>query len=463
MLGHLLRGEAVIAPEPEGADVVVVNTCGFIEAAKQESIDVILEMARHRTEGRVGKLVVTGCLVQRYANALAHEIPEVDHYLGNGAYEDVARIVGLDAKTETDRSSITPPKVEVREPVFLHQATTPRANSFLPHSAYVKVSEGCDQKCTFCIIPRLRGTQRSRPIADLVREAQTLAARGVVELNLIAQDLTGYGYDLPERAELADLVRALDRIHGIQWIRLHYAYPRHFSKKLLRVLGEAERLVPYLDMPLQHIADPVLKRMRRGKPRAFIQRLLNEIRTARPDIWLRTSFIVGFPGETDRNFEELLTYVKEEDFSHVGVFRYSREEDTPSFDMEDQVPEDVIEARHATLCSLLKAMSAARLRPFVGQKLTVLVDGPAPESELLLSGRHAGQAPEVDGTIYINDGTARAGDLVEVEITETFDYDLVGHITRIIAPAPPRPDHARLDAPVVAPLSAGRKMLRVVS
>lgn len=465
MLGHLLADEAVIAPEPEGADVVVVNTCGFIEDAKRESIDVILEMAKHRTEGRIGKLVVTGCLVQRYADALAHEIPEVDAYVGNGAYAEVARLATASVAPAAPRGASDTPSINVRSPVFLHQATTPRANSFLPHSAYVKVSEGCDQKCSFCIIPKLRGKQRSRPIADIVREAETLGARGVVELNLVAQDLTGYGYDLSPRAGLSDLLPALDGVDGIRWIRLHYAYPRHFSAELLRVLGNAERLVPYLDMPLQHIANPVLKRMRRGKPRAFIERLLDQIRTAWPGVWLRTSFIAGFPGETDRDFDELLAYIEQEDFAHVGVFRYSHEEDTASYEMEDQVPAEVIAERYAALCTLLKDKSAARLQGLVGERLTVLVDGPAPEPERGWLARHAGQAPEVDGAVYVRHGAgaARTGDLVEVEISEAFDYDLAGRITRTIAPAPARPEHPRLDAPVAAPLSAGRRMLRVLS
>jgi ribosomal protein S12 methylthiotransferase len=299
-------------------------------------------------------------------------------------------------------------------------------------------------------------------VEDIVAEAEALTARGVVELNLVAQDLTGYGYDLEPRRELADLLFALNEIEGARWIRMHYAYPRHFSKKLLSALAECDKVVPYLDMPLQHIADPVLKRMARGKPRKYIEKLLGQIREAAPGITMRTSFIVGFPGETEADFEELLAYVDGESFERVGVFKYSHEEDTPSYDMDGQVPPEIIDERHRRLMILLQEKSAARMQTYVGKKIEVLVDGVSEETELLLAARHAGQAPEIDGTTYINDGSAKAGDLVEVEITEAFDYDLVGHITRVIAEAPARPDHPRLEAPIVAPLSAGRAKLRVL-
>ncbi|MEL6184294.1 MAG: 30S ribosomal protein S12 methylthiotransferase RimO [Myxococcota bacterium] len=460
MLGHLHEAGLEFSTTPEDADVVVVNTCGFIEDAKKESIEVILEMARHRAEGRVRKLIVTGCLVQRYAKDLADEIPEVDAFLGNGAYEAVAQLAGTAPK-----ASAEPPTIDVESPRFLHQATTPRINTFLPHSAYVKVSEGCDQKCAFCIIPKLRGKQRSRPVADIVREAEGLAARGVVELNLVAQDLTGYGYDQKQKPSLADLLVALDRVDGLQWIRVHYLYPRPFSKALLRALGESEKVVPYVDMPLQHIADRVLKRMNRGRPRRFVERLLEDIRGAIPDVTLRTSFIVGFPGETDRDFEELCDFVSDQDFARVGVFKFSREEDTPSFEMENQVEPEVVDARYHHLMQLLRQKSRDHLAEFEGRRVNVLVDGVSSETELLLEGRHAGQAPEVDGTIYLAEGQelAQAGDIVEVEITETHDYDLVGRIERVLHRAPERPSHPRMDALSLAPLTAGRRRLRVVT
>jgi len=450
MLGQLMDADMQITGDAGAADVIVVNTCGFIEDAKKESIDVILEMARHKSEGQAKKLIVTGCLVQRYASALADEIPEIDALLGNGEYESVAQ-VAHDAVTELASQGLA---VSVKPPTFIHQATSPRVNTFLPHAAYIKVSEGCDQKCTFCIIPSLRGLQRSRTIEDIVTEARTLTQRGVVELNLVAQDLTGYGYDLDDKKELADLLFALNEVEGARWIRMHYAYPRHFSKKLLRAMAECDKLVPYLDMPLQHISDSVLKRMRRGKTRPFIDKLLGQVREAVPHMTMRTSFIVGFPGETQADFEELMQYVRDESFERVGVFKFSREEDTPSYDLDNQVPAEVIDERHAQIMELLQEKSRARMQEYVGQRIEVLVDGVSEETDLLLAARHAGQAPEVDGTTYINDGSARAGDFVEVEITEAFDYDMVGHITKMIAPAPPRPEHPRFESPSASPRPA---------
>jgi len=308
------------------------------------------------------------------------------------------------------------------------------------------VSEGCDQKCTFCIIPKLRGLQLSRPIADIRLEAETLLARGVVELNLVAQDLTGYGYDQSPRVHLTDLVEDLSSLDDLLWLRLHYLYPRHLPERFFRAIAHP-KVAPYIDMPLQHIADPVLERMRRGRGRDFIERMLDRLRAARPDASLRTSFIVGFPGETDDDFDALCRFVEAQRFDHVGVFRFSREEGTPSHDLDDQVPEDVVRERHDHLMELLRAQSSERLDAQLGRRIPVLVDGPSEETELLLAARHAGMAPEVDGTVYINDGEARAGDLVEVEITETFDYDLVGHVTRVLRPAPPRPNHPMLSPP----------------
>ncbi|MEL7372632.1 MAG: 30S ribosomal protein S12 methylthiotransferase RimO, partial [Myxococcota bacterium] len=334
MLGHLQDAEMTFTMDPEEADVIVVNTCGFIEDAKKESIDVIMEMAHYRTHGEAKKLIVTGCLAQRYPDALRDEIPEIDALLGNGEYKTVAEV----AQQAVAELSAEGRLVRVAPPRFIHDATMPRVNTFMPHAAYMKVAEGCDQKCAFCIIPTLRGRQLSRPIDDLVREAQTLADRGVVEVNLVAQDLTGYGHDLDPRVALADLLRALGQVDGLRWIRLHYAYPRPFSKALLAALAEEEKIVPYIDMPLQHISDPVLKRMRRGRPRRFIDKLLGDIRTAVPDVTLRTSFIVGFPGETEDDFQTLCDYVQEASFERVGVFKFSREEDTPSYDLPDQVP-----------------------------------------------------------------------------------------------------------------------------
>ncbi len=437
MLGQLAARQFEVVADAEGADVVVVNTCGFIESAKEESVETIMEMARHRTHGDVKKLIVTGCLVQRYADELREGIPEIDHLIGNGGYQEVAEAAlnGLDND------------IALPDMTFIHDATSPRLNTFMPHTAYVKVSEGCDQKCAFCIIPKLRGTQRSRTVEDIKLEAETLAARGVVELNLVAQDLTGYGYDLNPRRSLADILRALGQVDQLSWVRMHYAYPRHFSKDLLDAMAEESKVVPYLDMPLQHISDSVLKRMNRGKPRAFIERLLDKVRNRIPNLTFRTSFIVGFPGETEADFQELCDWIEEQPLDRVGVFPFSREEGTTSYDLPNQVPAEVIEARRVELMERLRLKSQQRLLGFLDKKIEVLVDRVSPETELLLEGRHAGQAPEVDGVVYINDGWAQPGDLVEVEITETYDHDLCGHIVREIKKAPVRPQHAQMGAP----------------
>jgi ribosomal protein S12 methylthiotransferase len=465
MLGHLQDASMRFVGEPGDADVIVVNTCGFIEDAKRESIDVILEMAKHKAEGRTRRLIVTGCLVQRYANELAAEIPEIDALLGNGEYETVADVAKSAARSlALDDPRLVERIIRVEPPSFLHAATTPRVNTFMPHSAFIKVSEGCDQKCGFCIIPALRGLQRSRPIDDVVKEASFLAERGVVEANLIAQDLTGYGTDLDPKVSLADLLNALGAVDGLPWIRLHYAYPRPFSKALLRAIGESDKVLPYIDMPLQHIADPVLKRMKRGRPRRFIEKLLEDIRRHVKDLTLRTSFIVGFPGETEDDFEELCAFVESESFAHVGVFKFSREEGTPSYDLAAQVPKEVIDERHDALMTLLRKKSKRRLKSFIGKRLEVLVDGLHEETDLLYKGRHKGQAPEVDGAVLINDvievGGISAGDRVEVEITESFAYDLVGHVTQVVHRAPARPQHARLE--IAQPMTAGRRALRVL-
>ncbi len=441
MVGSMMAGGLEMSPDVDGADVVVINTCGFIEDAKKESIDVILDAARLRTQGSIRQLVVTGCLVQRYADELAAEIPEIDVLLGNGAYEAVTRAIHGDAR---DHRHVEPP-------TFEHRATMPRANTFLPHSAFVKVSEGCDQKCTFCIIPRLRGTQRSRPLDDIRLEAETLVERGVVELNLVAQDLTGYGYDQRPRQHLTDVVESLSEIEGLLWVRLHYLYPRVLPERFFTALGHP-KVAPYIDMPLQHISDPVLRRMHRGRDRRFIERMLERLRKAKPDGAIRTSFIVGFPGETDDDFRQLTEFVREQRFDHVGVFKFSREEGTPSHDLDDQVAPEVVDERHQLLMTLLMEQSRERLQSYLGRRLPVLVDGVSEETDLLLTGRLATMAPEVDGTVYINDGQARAGDLVEVEITETFDYDLVGGITDVIRRAPDRPHQPVMNArlPIVS-------------
>jgi len=416
MAGLLARDGYRMVEDPAAAEVILVNTCAFIGPAKEESIDAILEHARFKQEGCCKTLVVAGCLTQRHADELQDEMPEVDRFVGTGAYHRIAEII----RSERDRAVVP-------DPSFVHDAATPRLNSTPPWSAYLKVSEGCDNACAFCIIPKLRGPQRSRTIDDILAEAHALASRGVVEANLVAQDLTAWGADLPGRPRLHALLHALARTE-LKWIRLHYAYPRDFPDGLVRAIAEEERIVKYVDLPLQHASDRMLRAMKRGRGRAFCERLLAKLRAKVPGIVIRTSFIVGFPGETADDFAELCDFVRGQRFQHVGVFEFSREDGTGAATMSAQVPARVRASRRRTLMRVQQAISREHQNAMVGRRLEVLVEGPSPETPLLLVGRHAGQAPEIDGVVYVNRGTARAGDLVEVEVEQAGDYDLVGGI-----------------------------------
>ncbi|HZR08121.1 MAG TPA: 30S ribosomal protein S12 methylthiotransferase RimO, partial [Myxococcales bacterium] len=442
MLGSLLDEGYRLVDQPEDAEVILINSCAFIGEAKQESIDAILEHARHKETGRCKALVVAGCLSQRYAEVLQQEMPEVDHFVGTSAYPRIAQIL----KGERDRAVIP-------DPDYIADSRTPRRNSMPAWTAYVKISEGCDNKCTFCIIPTLRGLQRSRPIADIVAEANRMVAEGAVELNLVAQDLTAYGHDLPGRPRLHDLLRALGEVPA-RWIRLHYAYPRDFPEPLIDALARQPNLARYLDMPLQHISDPVLRRMKRGRDAAWVRKLVRRIRDRVPDLTFRTSFIVGFPGETEEQFEELCEFVEEMRFDKVGVFQFSREEGTGSFALDGQLPQRVKAQRQKKLLGIQRRISKQHQQDLVGQTLDVLVEGVSDETELLLEGRWMGQAPEIDGKVYVNRGQARAGEIVRVEIEQAGDYDLVGGIVGADGPAQqvgaPRPAPKRPRFPILS-------------
>src|SRR5438132_8292116 len=329
-------------------------------------------------------------------------MPEVDYFVGTSAYPRIAQIL----KGERDRAVIP-------DPDYIADSRTPRRNSMPRWTAYVKISEGCDNKCTFCIIPRLRGLQRSRPIADIVAEARRLVAEGAVELNLVAQDLTAYGHDLPGRPRLHELLQALGEVPA-RWIRLHYAYPRDFPDDLIEALGKQPNLARYLDMPLQHIADPVLRRMKRGRDSAWVRKLVPKLRDRVPDLTFRTSFIVGFPGETDGQFQELCDFVEEMRFEKVGVFQFSREEGTASYDLDGQLPQRTKAARQKKLLGIQRKISKMHQQALIGRTLEVLVEGVSEETDLLLEGRWMGQAPEIDGKVYINRGEARPGQIVPV-------------------------------------------------
>ena len=418
MLGRLqARGHALV-PDAQDADVIVVNTCAFIDRAKQESIDTILEMAREKESGRARRLVVTGCLAQRYDEDLRKEIPEIDATLGTGQVEDILRAV------EGEATRVVPEET----PTWVYDHVAPRVITTQGHTAYLKISEGCDYTCSFCIIPKLRGRHRSRAHDDVLAEARALAERGVKELVLIAQDSTRYGLDLGRRDGLADLLRDLGRVDGVRWIRVMYAYPATMSDRILDAIAETDQVVKYVDMPLQHASDAVLARMKRPTGRGHLRGMVERVRERVPGVAFRTSFIVGFPGETDAEFEELLSFVREAEFDHLGVFTFSDEEGTTSFDLPGRVAPAVKERRRRRLLAEQKKVSVRRNRRRVGERVEVLVEGLHEDSDLLLRGRLATQAPDIDGGVIINDGTAAVGTFVACEVTEAHPYDLVARI-----------------------------------
>jgi ribosomal protein S12 methylthiotransferase len=443
MLGGFLQKGYELVQEPSEAEVIVVNTCAFIGPAKEESIDAILEMGHFKdpAAGRCETLVVAGCLTQRYATKLQAEMPEVDHFVGTSGYAELPDLLAARQM----------PRALIPDPDYLHDARTPRVNSLPSYTAYVKISEGCDNQCQFCIIPTLRGAQRSRPIDDIVREAQQLAERGAVELNLVAQDLTAYGHDLPGRPRLQELLTALGQV-DVRWIRLHYAYPRDFPDALIEVIAREPKILKYLDMPLQHSSDRLLRRMKRGRNSQFLRDLLAKLREHVPGLVMRTSLIAGLPGETEEEFEELKAFVAEQRFERLGVFEYSDEEGTGAFEMDGKVPARTIRRRRRELMALQRRINREQNRALVGQTLEVLVEGASDETEHLLVGRHAGQAPEIDGQVYINEGEALPGDLVSVRVAQAADYDLVGSIVpewEVPRPPPPRRAAASFKLPTL--------------
>ncbi|UCF46005.1 MAG: 30S ribosomal protein S12 methylthiotransferase RimO [Myxococcales bacterium] len=404
-----------VVPDPAEAEVIVINTCGFIGPAKEESIETILEMSAHKQSGSCDKLVVAGCLSQRYPEELASELPEVDHFLGSSDMLKLGRVL-----------SGTRERMLVGNPAqYTMRADDPRVLTGQTHRAYVKIAEGCNRECSFCAIPSFRGKQRSRTIADLVREAELLAAAGVVELNLISQDTIAYGRDLPKRESLAELLAALGDVDGIRWVRAHYLYPEKLTDSLIEVFSQHDKVLPYIDMPLQHASDAMLQAMRRGHGGERMYKVVERLRRAIPDLVFRTTFIVGHPGETQNDFDELRSFVEWAEFDHVGVFLYSPEDGTRSAEMDGLVDQAVAEARREELMSIQKPISRERLELRVGTALDVLVEGVSDESEWLLQGRWWGQAPEVDGTVYLANGTARTGEIRRVLVTDAADYDLM--------------------------------------
>ncbi len=432
MLGMAEKEGHEITADASQADVLVVNTCAFIDRAKQESIDTILEMAELKKQAAGRKLVVTGCLAERYRDELKKEIPEIDAIYGTGEVEGLSHFVaGVSGAPSTAKALpfyTKPPVFGVDLPTYIYDADTPRKRVTPKHYAYVKIAEGCDYKCAFCIIPKMRGHYRSRSIESIVAEATQLAAQGVKELLLISQDSTFYGIDRGERGALPKLLRALNTIEGLEWIRLLYLYPTTITAEVIDAIAGLDKVVKYIDLPLQHASDAVLKRMKRPGTRASYVRLLENIRARIPNVTLRTTFIVGFPGETAADFAELESFIEEIGFDHVGVFTYSHEEGTSAFDLTDDVPAATKKKRQDRLMARQRDLVSARQQARLGERTRLVIDGPSPEHELVVQGRLPGQAPEIDPVVYLTDcdpSTLPKGAFIDVEIVGAQEYDLV--------------------------------------
>jgi ribosomal protein S12 methylthiotransferase len=421
MLGHLPTDRYEIVTDEAQAEIIIVNTCAFIQDAQEESVDTILEVADYKKNGNCRLLVVSGCLSQRYREELERELPEVDLFVGTA---DAPRMVTL----LDEKIAGSDLRQAVSDPSFLYDHTTPRVKSSPFYSTYIKIAEGCANHCSYCIIPRLRGTLRSRSIDSVVAETRRLVSQGVAEINLIAQDITAYGADRSDRANLPDLLRALTGIEDLRWLRLLYAYPDGVTDELIELVAGEEKICSYLDIPLQHIDDGMLKQMNRRGSEQQVRELVVGLRERIPELTLRTSFIVGFPGETQEQFEKLLSFVEEGHFDRLGVFRYSREEGTAAAELSEQIPERVKNERYKRLMKAQARISFRKNRALVGRVEPVLVEGVSEETELLLRGRSVRQAPDVDGQVYITAGRADVGEIVSLRITDSSEYDLIGEI-----------------------------------
>ena len=409
-----------VTSELNEADMIIVNTCGFIGDAKKESIETILEVSELKETGNLKKIIVTGCLAQRYSEEILKELPEVDAVIGTGEIDKIEKVVDeiLNDKHPVETSSMD----------FLANANTDRILTTASHTAYLKISEGCDRRCTYCIIPQLRGRLRSRTIEDILVEANNLVKSGVRELNLLAQETTEYGIDLYKEKSLAKLMKELVKIEDLKWLRTYYMYPDSVTDELIQVMKTEDKICKYFDIPIQHVSDSILQNMGRAKTGAHLKDILYRIRKEIPNATFRTSVIVGFPGETQENFEELRDFLEEFQFDYVGVFKYSREEDTKAYDMDNQVPEEIKEERWVELTNLQSKIAENKNRAMLGQTVEVMIDGVSTESEYLLEGRTKGQALEIDGKVLTNDGTAKPGEIVKVKLEQNFDYDFIGPI-----------------------------------
>ena len=427
-MGRLKQNGFQITAEAGEADTLVVNTCGFIESAKKESIEAILEAAKLKTNGKATRLIVAGCLVERYRDELKAEMPEVDAFIGTSQINDIISV--CDPKTNTRSLPVIP--LGNQSATYLYDESTPRVLATPSHYAFIKIAEGCDRPCAFCFIPQMRGHFRSRRFGSIIAEAHQLAEEGVKEIILVAQDSSRYGEDLGKHDALAHLLRELSQAEGIEWVRVMYTYPTHISDAFLDVLADEPKAVKYLDMPLQHASQNVLKLMKRGGNRASLERLIGRVRARVPGIAVRTTFITGFPGETEEDFEELLVFVKNMEFDRVGVFTYSDEEGTPAFDLPHKVDLKIAKQRRARLMKEQAKISRRKNKARIGKTVRVLFEGESNESELLWQGRMETQAPDIDGCVLINDApedfSAQQGEFVNVLIQAAQDHDLIGQI-----------------------------------
>jgi ribosomal protein S12 methylthiotransferase len=449
MMGLLARAGCELTPKAEEAEVLVVNTCSFIEPAQKESVDTILEMAEYKRSGTARRLIVTGCLVERYRDQLRAEIPEIDGILGTNDLEKILEAVQDGA----------PGSFSATAPYLYHEAT-PRVLATPGHYAYIKIAEGCDHPCSFCIIPQLRGQFRSRRFESVVREAEQLTAAGARELVLIGQDTTSYGEDLQIDDGLPLLLQRLAGLENASWVRFLYCYPNRITQRLLDTIALEEKLVPYIDCPLQHASADMLKRMKRGSNGDAFLQLLERIRQTIPSVALRTSFIVGFPGETEKDFETLCEFVRAAEFDHLGVFLYSDEDTSGSFALDSKVSPEEAERRRQQLMEIQQPIAAEKNEQKVGRRFPALLEGASRDTDLLWEARLASQAPEIDGKLYINDCALetmpRAGTFVTVEITEARGYDLIGKVLDAEEPRPVTQISARQEEPALVQIHPGR-------
>ncbi|MFZ3215524.1 MAG: 30S ribosomal protein S12 methylthiotransferase RimO [Candidatus Acidiferrales bacterium] len=443
MMGILARAGYELTPRAGEADVLVVNTCSFIEPAQKESVDSILEMAEYKKFGRAQKLIVAGCMVERYRNDIREQIPEVDAVIGTGEIEKILQACEGQLRPAPGAPGDAGESEAALLPTYLYHDATPRILATPRHTAYIKINEGCDHPCTFCVIPQLRGKFRSRRFESVIREAQNLAAAGVREISLIGQDTTFYGEDLGLRDGLATLLERLAQVEDLHWVRFLYCYPNRITPRLLDTIAAHPRLAKYLDVPLQHASRSVLARMKRGSNGDAFLKMLEKARKAIPGVSIRTSFIVGFPGETENDFGELCDFVRAAEFDWMGVFAYSDEDTSKSFALENKVDAKTIARRRDTLMSIQKKISARKLKNKIGQRLQVMLEGPSKDTDLVWEARLEGMAPEIDGKVYVTEfaGVDDAADLpapgamATIEITAAKHYDLIGRVVEFDKPA----------------------------